>query len=538
MVSGISLANKCQLLFGFAVLVLLAGALSVPWIRTRMLIREGQFGANRQLAEAWLADRIQLGTVEYPDGLPRRFNELFDDPDSAPPLRMSLIDVDEVDPAFDRDQFVAAALERFRADETLTEHTALTTVGGQVVYRFARPLRESQMRAIRDESVTKFATEPFDPTVADPIRKLLIIDRTSRFAEGQLLRNRIYIMAAGMVAGLLAVLVFYLILTKLILSPVRGLRETTEKVQRGDLAIRSQIKTGDEFEQLSEAFNAMLDKLEQSQAQLRSINESLDLKVSELSEANVGLFESNRFKSEFLANVSHELRTPLNSIIGFAEVLDELAGGDPDADPKRQRYIQNILTSGRSLLEMIDELLGMAKIEAGRMEVSIQPTSISDLLEGLAGIMRPQAEAKTIELLTKFGRNLPLIETDPGKLQQILYNFLSNAIKFTPAGGTVTIASVRVTRQDNTLGVRLGVSDTGPGIPYDVQDIIFEKFRQVDASHTREHPGTGLGLAICRELAEMLGATVSVVSEPGQGATFFVDLPSTYQPDEPQPLMA
>jgi len=538
MVSGISLANKCQLLFGFAVLVLLAGALSVPWIRTRMLIREGQFGANRQLAEAWLADRIQLGTVEYPDGLPRRFNELFDDPDSAPPLRMSLIDVDEVDPAFDRDQFVAAALERFRADETLTEHTALTTVGGQVVYRFARPLRESQMRAIRDQSVTNFATEPFDPTVADPIRKLLIIDRTSRFAEGQLLRNRIYIMAAGVVAGLLAVLVFYLILTKLILSPVRGLRETTEKVQRGDLAIRSQIKTGDEFEQLSEAFNAMLDKLEQSQAQLRSINESLDLKVSELSEANVGLFESNRFKSEFLANVSHELRTPLNSIIGFAEVLDELAGGDPDADPKRQRYIQNILTSGRSLLEMIDELLGMAKIEAGRMEVSIQPTSISDLLEGLAGIMRPQAEAKTIELLTKFGRNLPLIETDPGKLQQILYNFLSNAIKFTPAGGTVTIASVRVTRQDNTLGVRLGVSDTGPGIPYDVQDIIFEKFRQIDASHTREHPGTGLGLAICRELAEMLGATVSVVSEPGQGATFFVDLPSTYQPDEPQPLMA
>ncbi len=538
MVSGISLANKCQLLFGFAVLVLLAGALSVPWIRTRMLIREGQFGANRQLAEAWLADRIQLGTVEYPDGVPRRFNELFDDPDSAPPLRMSLIDVDEVDPAFDRDQFVAAALERFRADETLTEHTALTTVGGQVVYRFARPLRESQMRAIRDQSVTNFATEPFDPTVADPIRKLLIIDRTSRFAEGQLLRNRIYIMAAGVVAGLLAVLVFYLILTKLILSPVRGLRETTEKVQRGDLAIRSQIKTGDEFEQLSEAFNAMLDKLEQSQAQLRSINESLDLKVSELSEANVGLFESNRFKSEFLANVSHELRTPLNSIIGFAEVLDELAGGDPDADPKRQRYIQNILTSGRSLLEMIDELLGMAKIEAGRMEVSIQPTSISDLLEGLAGIMRPQAEAKTIELLTKFGRNLPLIETDPGKLQQILYNFLSNAIKFTPAGGTVTIASVRVTRQDNTLGVRLGVSDTGPGIPYDVQDIIFEKFRQIDASHTREHPGTGLGLAICRELAEMLGATVSVVSEPGQGATFFVDLPSTYQPDEPQPLMA
>ncbi len=152
--------------------------------------------------------------------------------------------------------------------------------------------------------------------------------------------------------------------------------------------------------------------------------------------------------------------------------------------------------------------------------------------------MRPQAEAKQIDLQTKIGRNLPLIETDPGKLQQILYNFLSNAVKFTPAEGEVTITAERVTRQDKSLGVRLGVADTGPGIPYDVQDIIFEKFRQMDASHTREHTGAGLGLAICRELAELVGATVSVVSEPGHGATFFVDLPLTHQPDEPQPLMA
>ena len=111
-------------------------------------------------------------------------------------------------------------------------------------------------------------------------------------------------------------------------------------------------------------------------------------------------------------------------------------------------------------------------------------------------------------------------------------------IKFTPHEGTVTITADRLTRQDNSLGVRLAVSDTGPGIPEDMQDVIFEKFRQIDSSHTREHPGTGLGLAICKELAEMLGATVSFVSKPGQGATFFVDLPMTHQPDEPQPLMA
>jgi signal transduction histidine kinase len=539
-VAGISLANKCQLLFGFAVLAILAVALSVPWVRTGLLVKQGQFEAARQVADAWLADRIQLGTVELPGDVPRRFEEIFADADTAPPLRMTMVRAEEIETQDEdeADPFVLAALDRFQEDGGISEHTTTRTIGGQVVYRYARVLRESQMRAIRDRSVTTFETGPFDPQIADPIRAILIIDRTSRFAEGQLLGARIYIIADWIMAGLLAVLVFYLILTKLILSPVRRLRATTEKVHAGDLTIRSQIQTGDEFEQVAEGFNTMLDQVEQSQGQLRSMNESLDLKISELSEANIGLFESNRLKSEFLANVSHELRTPLNSIIGFAEVLDEVARGDHAADPKRMRYINNILTSGRSLLEMINELLEMAKIEAGRLEVSIEPTSLSDLIEGLTGIMRPQAEAKQVELKTQVGRNLPMIETDPGKLQQILYNFLSNALKFTPAGGTVTITADRLARQDKSPGVRLGVSDSGPGIPYDMQDAIFEKFRQVDAGHTREHPGTGLGLAICRELADLLGASVSLVSEPGRGATFFVDVPLTHQPEEPQPLMA
>ncbi len=533
MVAGISLANKCQLLFGFAVLMILAAALSVPWARTSLLVREGQFEAARQLAESWLADRAQLGVPEPLRELPQPLDEFFDDADAAAGLRITLVGA-EAGNEDEPDPFLAAALERFGADDQLTEHTDTVTVGGQVVYRYARVLRESQIWGVGGESVTGAP----DPGEADPIRAVLVIDHTSKYAEGQLLRNRVYIITAGIVAGLLAVLVFYLILTKLILEPVRTLRETTEKVQAGDLAIRSQIKTGDEFEQLAGGFNAMLAQVEQGQARLRSMNESLDLKVTELAEANIGLFESNRLKSEFLANVSHELRTPLNSIIGFAEVLEEVARVDPAADPKRTRYIQNILTSGRALLEMINELLEMAKIEAGRMEVNIEPTSIIDVIEGLHTIMRPQAEAKGITLEPHVGRNLPMVETDPGKLQQILYNFLSNALKFTPSGGTVTTTADRLTRQDKKPGVRLGVSDTGPGIPYDLQDAIFEKFRQVDAGHTREHAGTGLGLAICRELADLLGASVSLVSEPGGGATFYVDLPLTHQPEEPQPLMA
>ncbi len=537
MVSGISLANKCQLLFGFAVVIILSCALSVPWVRTRMLVREYQIEVARQLADAWLADRIQLGAIQLFGSLPRKYNEMFSEAEELPSLRMTLVEVEEIDPEDDSQPFLVAAWEHFLQEPSETEYFDVIQVNDQPVYRYARALTQSQMQTIRDRSFPNFKPGAFDSSLVDPIQAILVVDRTSKFAQGQLLISRVYILSTGLVASLLAVLVFYFILTKLIFHPVRELRRTTEKIETGDLTIRSQIKTGDEFEQLSEAFNNMLIRVERGQAQLRAMNESLDLKLDELAEANVGLYEANRYKSEFLTNISHELRTPLNSIIGFAELLGELARTDPEADPKRQRYLQNILDSGRSLLEMINELLDMAKIEANRMEVVIESTSIADLIEGLVTIMRPQSQAKNITVQAQVSEQVPMVETDPGKLQQILYNYMSNAIKFTPEGGEVTVSADRVTRQDNSLGVRLAVSDTGPGISADMQEVIFEKFRQIDASHTREHPGTGLGLAICRELAEMLGATVSFVSKPNEGATFYVDLPQTHKPEQPLPLM-
>ncbi len=536
MVPGISLANKCQLLFGAAVVAIVAAALAVPWFITPRIVREGQFEMARQHADAWLAGEIHLGHLERQRGVPAPIEKRFADAESDA-LWIALARVEDIERAEEVDPFLLTALSRAREDEAYREQFTIARVDGQTIYRYARVIRESQRRAIRDPAFSGFAPTAFDPSVADPVRAILLIDHRSRLAEGRLLRSRVFIVAAGLAAILLAILAFYLILTKLILSPVRKLRQTAERVQEGDLTIRSEIQTGDEFEQLAEAFNSMLERVAQSQAQLRQINEQLDLKLNELAEANIGLFESNRLKSEFLANVSHELRTPLNSIIGFAELLDEIAKTEGAADPKRVRYITNIITSGRSLLEMINELLDMAKIEAGRMEVSIEPTSVGDLVEGLVTIMKPQAESKSVHLQTNISPNVPLVETDRGKLQQILYNFLSNAIKFTPPGGQVTIAATRLTRQDNSPGARISVTDSGPGIAEDMQDVIFEKFRQIDASHTREHPGTGLGLAICRELAQMLGAAVSFVSEPGKGATFYVDLPTTHRAEEPLPLM-
>src|SRR5213078_4576474 len=190
------------------------------------------------------------------------------------------------------------------------------------------------------------------------------VEMRSQVETRQLLLNRIFLLTAGLLAGTLAILVFFLITTKLILQPVRVLRETAEKVSKGDLNVRSHIFTGDEFQHLSETFNVMLANLKESEDQLRAINKSLDLKLGQLAESNVALYESNRLKSEFLANVSHELRTPLNSILGFAELLRDTVGDKDRADGRATRYLQNILMSGRNLLELINDLLDLAKIEA------------------------------------------------------------------------------------------------------------------------------------------------------------------------------
>ncbi|MGI9014216.1 MAG: ATP-binding protein [Phycisphaerales bacterium] len=530
MVSGISLANKCQLLFGFAVVVILGAALAVPWLWIDSLATESKQQSLRELADAWLGGKL-LVTPE-----PANTDTNADPANGTEPgtwLMVSLPSQAELDDAIadltgPPEDFAQRAWQYLRDRDEETEYLETEDEMGIDVDRYARRLTDLPDREDRNGPAS---------ISADSDQLIFIIERRGGAASGKLLVSRIYLVAVWLAASLLAILLFYLILTKLIFSPVRALRVTAEKVQAGDTSTRAEIHTGDEFEELSAAFNSMLERMTEGQARLQMMNETLDLRLGELAEANFALFESNRLKGEFLASVSHELRTPLNSIIGFSELLDEMARGDAEADPKRARYLGHILGSSRSLLEMINDLLEMAKIEAGRVELAVANTNISDLLEGLLTIMRPQAEGRHVELLLRPASVLPAVETDAGKLQQVLYNFLSNAIKFTPEHGTVTITAERVTRSNHAPGVRIGVIDTGPGIPMDLQDIIFEKFRQADASHTRSHSGVGLGLAICRELAEMLGASLSVVSSPGKGAAFYVELPLVFEASRPQPLM-
>jgi signal transduction histidine kinase len=262
----------------------------------------------------------------------------------------------------------------------------------------------------------------------------------------------------------------------------------------------------------------MLTHLQSTENDLRRINKSLDTRLEQLAERNVELFEANKMKSQFLSNVSHELRTPLASIIGFAELLRESAS---DEGGRQFRYAENIMSSGRMLLGLINDLLDLAKIEAGKLELHVTTVHLRDMLDNLIDFVRPLANKKSLQLSAELPEKVPEIESDAGRIQQILYNLLSNAIKFTPEGGRVemTLESLEEDR------VSIHVRDTGIGIPPEKIEAVFETFRQLDGSVTREYGGTGLGLAISRDLARLLGGTLTVASDQGKGSTFTVVLP-------------
>jgi two-component system, NarL family, sensor histidine kinase BarA len=530
----ISLAAKCQILFGAAVILIIGAALYVPWKRMDGLIQV----VNLQTAEG-LSNQAKLEHIvreRQKKEFPGQPDELLipTTQESLPPgfvwPRLIPINPPKTLPLthFDLD-----ALWQFSQHENVrdfeTSYRVKTEHGDLDRYRLAMPLYTSSDEPSCYECHASdgkpVATQPSVDASADAIaatRRLLgmvVVDIPSQVNPNQLFLNRAFILLAGVIAGTLATGVLYLITTRLILQPVRVLQETAEKVSQGDLDIRSDISTGDEFEQLSETFNTMLANLKSSDEQLREINKALDVKLVQLGETNVALYESNRLKSEFLANVSHELRTPLNSILGFAELLRDTVAANPDQ--KAARYLQNILMAGRNLLELINDLLDLAKIEAGRMDVRAEPLSLNDLFEGLINLLKPLAEGKDLSIVPVVGADVPIMKTDPTKLQQVLYNLLSNAIKFSPNGGRIDISAATVEDEN----VRIVVKDNGPGIASEQQEVIFEKFRQIDGSVTRQHSGTGLGLAISKELIALLGGTIGVDSVPGEGAAFWVVLP-------------
>jgi len=330
------------------------------------------------------------------------------------------------------------------------------------------------------------------------------------------------LITVGFITVFLSMVAFYFVVRYVVIKPLTHLRDVSDEVARGDLAQRADIHTGDEFEDLAESFNKMLRHLIEAQAELRGANDELDQKVDELARLNMQLHEMNRMRGEFLANMSHELRTPLNSIIGFAEVLQGLEA----LSEKQKRYAQNIQKSGRNLLDMINDILDLAKMEAGKMEVRLSEFRIENIIHHVCDLVRDPAEEKNIDLRIECEGDLPLLYQDQPKVQQILTNLLSNAVKFTPEGGRITVGA----KGDPRGRIEFWVADTGVGIPASEKEVIFEKFRQGTAvlgrdNLTREYSGTGLGLSIVKELCKLLGGEVSVESELGKGSTFRVVIP-------------
>lgn len=265
---------------------------------------------------------------------------------------------------------------------------------------------------------------------------------------------------------------------------------------------------------------------EQYRLDVRRLREALEQTELELSKARRRGEEAMLAKSQFLANMSHELRTPMNSIIGFAEILSDKIGAD--IDPRYQKFLSNILHSGRHLLGLINDILDLSKIEAGHQEPVFEKVSVADVGRGVRGVLLGMATPRNIEIRLDMPPDLPPILADGPKLKQILYNLVANGIKFSDDYGEVILGARRLAAETSPIDeetLEVYVTDHGIGIAAQHHASIFTEFQQIDSSANREHPGAGLGLTLAKRFTEMHGGVITVESMPGAGSTFRVLLP-------------
>ncbi len=262
-------------------------------------------------------------------------------------------------------------------------------------------------------------------------------------------------------------------------------------------------------------------------AELDETNQGVLALYAELDQQAEQLREVSELKSRFLSYMSHEFRTPLGSILSMTRLLED--GMDGPLTDEQRRQVRFISASTSELREMVDDLLDLAKIEAGRITISPAWFDLMDLFSALRGMFRPLVEGDRLDLLFEDPPALPMLYTDDKKLAQILRNFISNALKFTPNGQVVV--SARMQGEDS---VRFSVRDTGIGIPAELQSTLFEDFVQVDTPLQKRLRGTGLGLSLCKRFAELLGGHVGVDSVVGEGSDFYVVLPYTLAEEAPR----
>jgi len=508
-----SLERKCRFLLGAGILVLMTGSFWLYAWRTEHLAYDQTAVTGRLLVTPIIA-KIHLEAKDRRAALEEFQTQLEQHwPEAQSDYSYRILKPNARKPENKPAPDELALMSRFNVEPDRNEESRSLT--RQKAFFYYAALRASKScLACHGQSAEERELYPAGLKEGD-LMALVSIRLSTKAIESGIHLNRALLISTALVTALLIMAGSYLIIRYVIVKPVKHLKEVSEAIAAGELNIRSEIQTGDEFEDLSHAFNRMLRNLVSMQDRYRKLNGDLDRKVDELARVNMALYESNRLKSDFLATMSHELRTPLNSILGFSEVLVGTTLND-----KQSRWVHNIRTSGESLLQLINDVLDLAKIEAGKMQVRPEELSLPDLCENLLGMFRPMGDKKNLDLRGLYDPTLPLIRQDPVKLRQILSNLLSNAIKFTPEGGRVGLKV-----EPDGSDFLIHVVDTGVGIGPEDQEAVFEKFRQAENTLTREHEGSGLGLSIVRELAKLLGGGVTLRSELGRGSTFTVRLP-------------
>jgi signal transduction histidine kinase len=540
-----SLERKCRWLLGTGVLVLMSLSFYFYARQTEDLAYDQLTHTGRTLvppivARAHIRGELQKGMHDFQKQSEQTWPEKLRD------YKYRLLKPGATDPMWQSEPDDLGTMWQFVSDDYLYEVTRSVPAAKSFVYyggvragpscvgchRSAEKLAHYLGVAPNDPSVAAVAMPDLQP---GKLMAVVRVQLTTESIESGFHQNRAMLIAFAVGTTMLVLAGSYLVIRYVVVKPVKHLKSVSDAIAAGQLNVRSEIQTGDEFEDLSDAFNRMLRNLTSMQERNRGLIADLDRKVDELARVNMALFESNRLKGDFLHTMSHELRTPLNSIIGFSEVLlnaDNLT-------EKQHRWAANIMSSGQHLLSLINDILELAKLEAGKMRVHPESLEAGTLCEQAAAIYRPQAEKKGVDLRVEVSPDIPAVRQDPGKLGQILGNLLSNAIKFTPEGGRVTLGAALDGEQ-----LVLTIADTGVGIAPEEQEMIFDKFRQASNPLTREQGGTGLGLSIVRELAKLLGGDVTLRSDLGRGSTFVVRVLARLReepafafelPDEPAP---
>lgn len=411
--------------------------------------------------------------------------------------------------------------------------------GKEVVYEIVHPIKTKQVRWEREE-IGLTLEEALGRRGALGNQKtigLAVVGMSLSLKRvDETISNIYWTIALLTVLVILAGIGVTVVLVRVIAGPVKQLAAAAKRIAEGDLTSQVNIASKDEIGDLADSFNRMAQSVQQREKELRAhaaeldrLNQKLLMQQQELREINVKLETASRHKSQFLANMSHELRTPLNAIIGFSQIMSDESAGDLGQEERRE-FLGNILTSGKHLLGLINEILDLSKIEAGKMILNPASFSVQEVLEEVLKTLQPLATKKSITIEVTLEPKLSRFNADVVKFKQILYNLLSNAIKFTPDGRHVYVSGAAIDGW-----AEFCVRDTGIGIGKEDLERIFEEFHHVEMSAARQYEGTGLGLTLARKFVEMHGGRIWVESEVGKGSVFTFTLPFKGGPDPAPP---